>query len=95
MRTVPYYPNLEGELVRRGIADGEIATALNIAPRTLRNKRNGIRPFTWPEVDTIQKQFLLHLSMKYVERLLKQINLRNIVKSSCQTKRSETVSLST
>lgn len=66
MRTVPYYPNLEGELVRRGIADGEIATALNIAPRTLRNKRNGIRPFTWPEVDTIQKQFFPDLTKDYL-----------------------------
>ena len=66
MKKVPYYPNFEGELARRGIDDVDIATLLNITPRALRNKRNGIRPFTWPEVDTIQKTFFPDVTKDYL-----------------------------
>lgn len=66
MKKVPYYPNFEGELVRRGIADAEVAAALKITTRALRNKRNGIRPFTWPEVNTIQKTFFPDMTKDYI-----------------------------
>lgn len=66
MRTIPYYPNFECELVRRGISDSDIAKALDITPRTLKNKRNGIRPFTWPEVNSIQKIFFPDVSKDYL-----------------------------
>lgn len=66
MRKVPYYPNFEGELVRRGINDAEIASALDITPRALRNKRNGVSDFTWPEVDTIQKKFFPDSTKDYL-----------------------------
>lgn len=66
MRVVPHYPNFEGELARRGIGDDEVAKALGISPRTLRNKKEGVRPFTWPEVDVIQKEFFPDLTKDYL-----------------------------
>lgn len=59
---MPYYPNLEGEIARNGIEQTDIASALGITPRALRNKINGVRPFTWPEVDTIHKRFFPYLA---------------------------------
>lgn len=66
MRKVPYYPNFECELVRRGINDLDVASALEITPRAFRNKKNGTRPFTWPEVDTIQKRFFPDVTKDYL-----------------------------
>lgn len=66
MSKVPYYPNFEGEIARRGIQHDEIASALNISTRALRNKMNGTRPFTWPEVDGIQKRFFPDISKDYL-----------------------------
>lgn len=53
----PYFPNLEGESVRRGISKGEIAAALGISERAVYNKFTGKVPLTWPEADCIQKKF--------------------------------------
>lgn len=66
MKKTPYYPNFEGEIARRGIADAEIASAIKVSPRALRNKRNGTSPFTWPEVDVIQKTFFPDVTKDYL-----------------------------
>lgn len=57
MKKSCYFPNLEGEIARRGISKEEIAEVLNITTRALRNKLNGISPLTWPQADKIQKSF--------------------------------------
>lgn len=56
-RTKPYFPNFEGEVVRRNVSKKVIATTLGITERTLRNKLSGKSPLTWPEADRIQKKF--------------------------------------
>lgn len=52
-----YFPNLEGESVRRGVSKREIAAALGISVRVVYNKFTGKTPLTWPEADCIQKRF--------------------------------------
>lgn len=54
---IPFFPNLEGEIVRRGIKKEDIASALGITGRAFRNKLNGSSPLTWPQADYIQKRF--------------------------------------
>ena len=57
------YPTLTKEIGNRGIKMKAIASAANISERTLYNKIHGIRPFTWPEVKAIWKQFFPDLSV--------------------------------
>ena len=54
---MPYFPNLAGEIARRGIKKKAIADALNICNRSLNNKLSGRVPFTWDEVKLIRSQF--------------------------------------
>ena len=51
------YPNLVGEIAKRGIKKCAIASALGISGRSLYNKLSGIAPFTWPETCAIQSIF--------------------------------------
>ena len=51
---MPYFPNLAGEIARRGIKKKAIADALNICNRSLNNKLSGRVPFTWDEVKLIR-----------------------------------------
>lgn len=51
------YPVLEGKIAERGIKKGAISSRLNITPKAFRNKMIGDAPFTWPEVEIIQKTF--------------------------------------
>ena len=62
----PYYPNLEGEIARRGICKEEIASSLGITSRALRNKLNGSTPLTWPQADHIQKKFFADKDKDYL-----------------------------
>lgn len=51
------YPNLIGEIAKRGIKKKAIAQCLGICDKALKNKTDGRTPFTWPEVCKIQKEF--------------------------------------
>ena len=59
---MPYFPNLAGEIARRGIKKKAIADALNICNRSLNNKMKGRVPFTWDEVKLIRSQFFPDMS---------------------------------
>lgn len=66
MRSIPYYPNFECEVARKGIAMAEIAAEIEVTPRCLYNKMKGKRHFTWPEVDRIQKKFFPECTKDYL-----------------------------
>lgn len=51
------YPNLTGEIAKRGIKKVVIANALSISEKALYNKLHGISPFTWNEVCIIKERF--------------------------------------
>ena len=57
------YPTLTKEIANRGIKLKVIASAADMSERALYNKMQGIRPFTWPEVKVIWKQFFPDLSV--------------------------------
>ena len=59
---MPYFPNLAGEIARRGIKKKAIADALNICNRSLNNKLSGRVPFTWDEVKLIRSHFFPDMS---------------------------------
>ena len=59
---MPYFPNLAGEIARRGIKKKAIADALSICNRSLNNKLSGRVPFTWDEVKLIRSQFFPDMS---------------------------------
>ena len=59
---MPYFPNLAGEIARRGIKKKAIADALNICNRSLNNKLSGRVPFTWDEVKLIRSLFFPDMS---------------------------------
>ena len=49
------YRNLEAEIVRRGMTQGELAKKMSIAPSTISKKVNGKTPFTLPEAFVIRE----------------------------------------
>lgn len=51
------YPNLVGEVTKRGIRKSVIASTIGISERALYNKFLGTVPFTWPEACKIQEVF--------------------------------------
>ena len=51
------YPNLVGEVTKRGIRKSVIASTIGISERALYNKFIGAVPFTWPEACAIQEVF--------------------------------------
>lgn len=51
------YPNLTGEIAKRGIKKRVMASALGISSRSLYNKLSGAVSFTWPETCAIQNIF--------------------------------------
>mgnify|MGYP001648964786 FL=1 len=53
----PYFPTLEAELAKRGIAKKEIAQELGITPRALSCKLSGNTDLWWREILTIQSIF--------------------------------------
>lgn len=66
MNKTPFYPNLQGEMARRGIRPAELANCLNISSRALRNKMVGVSKFTWDEVDKIHKSYFADLGKEYL-----------------------------
>ena len=53
----PKYPELAGEIAKRGMTKAAIAARLNIGARSLNNKLCGVSPFTWEEVNIIREEF--------------------------------------
>ena len=51
------YPNLIGEIAKRGIKKSVIAAHIHISERSLYNKLSGIAPFTWDEICKINDCF--------------------------------------
>lgn len=59
---LPMYPNLIGEISKRGIKRKVIAERLHICDRTLRKKIRGESSFTWEEVLIIRNCFFPDLT---------------------------------
>ncbi len=51
------YSFLEAKITERGIKKAAISAAIGVTPKSFNNKLTGKSPFTWPEVQTIQKRF--------------------------------------
>ena len=51
------YSFLEAKITERGIKKATISAAIGVTPKSFNNKLAGKSPFTWPEVQTIQKRF--------------------------------------
>lgn len=51
------YPVLAGKMAERGVTKKVAAEALNITPRSLKNKLTGRSEFTWNQVITLQSRF--------------------------------------
>ena len=51
------YPNLAGEIAKRGVKKRAIASTLGISEKSLFNKMSGSVEFTWKEVCKIQDCF--------------------------------------
>ena len=51
------YSFLEAKITERGIKKAAISAAIGVTPKSFNNKLTGKSPFTWPEVQTIQKLF--------------------------------------
>ena len=49
------YSFLEAKITERGIKKAAISAAIGVTPKSF--KLTGKSPFTWPEVQTIQKRF--------------------------------------
>ena len=60
------YPNLEAEMVRKGIKNEDIAKAIDRDERTIRNKRSGSTEFTFNEVLIIRDKFFPIHTLEYL-----------------------------
>lgn len=60
------YPNLAGEIARRGIKKKAIASSIHVCEKSFWKKMNGKVPFTWPEVKTIRKTFFPDMDVAYL-----------------------------
>lgn len=66
MDSVVYYPNLAGEIARRGIKKKVIAESLGVCRRSLQNRLDGKVPFSYEDASTIQKHFFPDLTLDYL-----------------------------
>lgn len=66
MNTKVYYPNLSGEIAKRGIKKKVIAESIGICRRSLQNRMNGKVPFSYSEANTIRKRFFPDLTLDYL-----------------------------
>ena len=58
------YPELVGEIAKRGIKRGAIAAGIGISKRALYNKLSGTVSFTWDEVCAITERFFPDIDVK-------------------------------
>ena len=56
------FPELVGEIAKRGIKKREIAQSIHVCDRAFSNKLHGRVPFTWTEVCSIRAQFFPDMS---------------------------------
>ena len=66
MDSVVYYPNLAGEIARRGIKKKVIAESLGVCRRSLQNRLDGKVPFSYEDASTIQKRLFPDLTLDYL-----------------------------
>lgn len=57
------YPNLAGEIAKRGIKKMDIAASIGICDKALLNKLRGRTSFSWPEVKAIRRQFFPDMTL--------------------------------
>lgn len=57
------YSNLRAEMARHEVTNTQIAASINVNEKTFRNKLRGISDFTWPEVQTIQREFFPNVNL--------------------------------
>lgn len=58
--------NLKGELVRKGISQGEVASFLSTQTSTVNKKLNGHIPFTISEAFRIKNEFFPEFTVDYL-----------------------------
>lgn len=58
------YPVLETEIKRRGMMKKAIAARLNIDPRSLNNKLNGVSHFSWEEANAVRDNFFPDMDLQ-------------------------------
>lgn len=58
------YPELIGEIAKRGIRRSDIASGIGISKRALYNKLSGTVAFTWDEVRAITDRFFPDIDQK-------------------------------
>jgi predicted transcriptional regulator len=61
-----YSANINAEMARRRIRKQDVAAALGINMRTLRNKLCGKTDFTFSEVQAVRDTFFPELSLEYL-----------------------------
>lgn len=58
------YPNLNAELARKNVTNGELAKVLGLSPSTVSQKRNGLFDFTLKEAKAIKHFLKLNLPLE-------------------------------
>jgi hypothetical protein len=58
--------NLQAEIVRASIKQTDIAEAIGVNEKTLRNKISGFTSFTFPETKAIRDMFFPDMKLKYL-----------------------------
>lgn len=60
--------NLKAEIARKDLKTEDIAKALDVNEKTVRNKISGITPFTFPESLVVRDSFFPELDIEYLFR---------------------------
>lgn len=60
------YPNLEAEMARKKLTNGECASVCNISEKSFSSKRCGRTDFTLREIKILQKHFFPNCTLEYL-----------------------------
>ena len=60
------FHNLEAEMARSRVTVKDIAKCINKTEKSVRNKLQGIRPFTWPEIVMIRDSYFPDMDLQYL-----------------------------
>ena len=60
------YANLKAEMARREVTLRDLAAAAGKSERSVRDKVNGKRPLTLPELESVRRCFFPDLSLDYL-----------------------------
>lgn len=66
------YPEMEAKIATRGIKKKVIASRLGISERAFYNKMKGKTPFTYPEVQILQKEFFPDMTKEDLMRRVEE-----------------------